>query len=119
MSKFIEQDPSQLFILPPDLCDRVPEDDLARFVLEWYSARAFKALRLDLARERGVPADVVFPDRTLTDMPHRRPPSEAEFAAVNGVGAAKLEQFAEPFLAAIEAALPDTGDGGTIAEGAR
>ena len=71
MSKFIEQDPSQLFILPPDLRDRVPEDDLARFVLEWYSARAFKAFRLDLARERGAPAHVVFPDRTLIDMPPR------------------------------------------------
>ena len=71
-----------------------------------------KALRLGLARERGVPAYVVFPDRTLIDMVRRRPRSEAEFAAVNGVGAAKLKQFAGPFLAAIEAALADTGDGG-------
>ena len=45
--------------------------------------------------------------------------AKAEFAAVTGVGAAKLKQFAEPFLAAIEASLPDTGDGGTFAEGAR
>ena len=29
-----------------------------------------KALRLGLARERGVPAYVVFPDRTLIDMVH-------------------------------------------------
>ena len=77
-----------------------------------------KALRLGLARERGVPAYVVFPDRTLIDMVHRRPRNEAEFAAVNGVGAAKLKQFAGPFLAAIEAALADTGDGGTSAEDA-
>ena len=77
-----------------------------------------KALRLGLARERGVPAYVVFPDRTLIDMVRRRPRSEAEFAAVNGVGAAKLKQFAGPFLAAIEAALADTGDGGTSAEDA-
>ena len=41
------------------------------------------------------------------------------FVAVNGVGAAKLKQFAGPFLAAIEAALPDTGDGAPSAEGAR
>ena len=44
---------------------------------------------------------------------------KAEFAAVTGVGAAKLEQFADPFLAAIEAAVPDTDDGETFAEGAR
>ncbi len=70
---------------------------------------ALKALRLRLAKERGVPAYIVFPDRTLIDMARRRPRTKEEFAEVNGVGAAKLEQFAEPFLAAIEAALPDTG----------
>ena len=70
---------------------------------------ALKALRLQLAKERGVPAFVVFRDRTLIDMAQRRPRTEAEFAEVNGVGAAKLEQFAAPFLAAIEEALSDKG----------
>ena len=67
-----------------------------------------KALRLELARERGVPAYVVFPDRTLVDMARRRPRTEVEFAEVHGVGAAKLKQFAEPFLAAIENAVRAT-----------
>ena len=66
-----------------------------------------KALRLQLARERGVPAYVVFPDRTLIDMARRQPRTLEEFAAVNGVGAAKLAQFAEPFLTAIDNALSD------------
>ena len=52
-----------------------------------------------------MPAYIVFTDRTLIDMARRRPRTEAEFAEVNGVGAAKLEQFAAPFLAAIEGAL--------------
>ena len=68
-----------------------------------------KALRLQIAKERGVPAYAVFPDRTLIDMARRRPRSEEEFAEVNGVGAAKLRQFAGPFLAAIETALSDAG----------
>ena len=68
-----------------------------------------KALRLELARERGVPAYIVFPDRSLIDMARRRPRTEAEFAEVNGVGAAKLKQFAAPFLAAIDGALSDAG----------
>ncbi len=72
---------------------------------------ALKALRLEIARERGVPAYIVFPDRTLIDMARRRPRTEAEFAEVNGVGTAKLKEFAEPFLAAI-AAAPAEGDGG-------
>ncbi|MDE0049841.1 MAG: DNA helicase RecQ, partial [Rhodospirillales bacterium] len=50
---------------------------------------ALKALRLEIARERGVPAYIVFPDRTLLEMVRQRPRSEAEFAEVNGVGAAK------------------------------
>ena len=70
-----------------------------------------KALRLQLARERGVPAYVVFPDRTLIDMARRQPRTREEFAQVNGVGAAKLAQFAEPFLAAIAGALSDAGRG--------
>ena len=68
-----------------------------------------KALRLPLARERGVPAYVVFPDRTLIDMARRQPRRREEFAQVNGVGAAKLAQFAWPFLAAIDSALSDAG----------
>ena len=73
---------------------------------------ALKALRLEIARERGVPAYVVFPDRTLIDMARRRPRTEAEFAEVNGVGAAKLKEFAVPFLAAIAAAPAPGDDGG-------
>ena len=79
-----------------------------------------KALRLDIARERGVPAYVVFPDRTLIDMVRRRPRSEAEFAAVNGVGAAKLTASSSPgrssLFTAIDTALADTDDGGTSAD---
>ena len=75
-----------------------------------------KALRLALARERGVPAYIVFPDRALIDMARRRPRSAAAFAEVKGVGAAKLRQFAGPFLAAIDAALADPDDGGAAGE---
>ena len=69
---------------------------------------ALKALRLRLARERDVPAYIVFSDRTLIDMTRRKPRTEEEFAEVNGVGAAKLEAFAAPFLAAIESVLAET-----------
>ena len=68
-----------------------------------------KEVRLRLAKERGVPAYVVFSDRSLIDMVRRRPRTDEDFAEVNGVGAAKLKEFAEPFLAAIAGALPDGG----------
>ncbi|MEM8688410.1 MAG: DNA helicase RecQ [Pseudomonadota bacterium] len=57
-----------------------------------------KALRLKLAKEREVPAFVIFPDRALIDMAVRQPVNKSEFAEVNGVGAAKLRDFAEAFL---------------------
>jgi len=57
-----------------------------------------KRLRLELARSQGVPAYVVFTDATLLDMAARHPRDRASFADVQGVGAAKLERYAEPFL---------------------
>ena len=67
---------------------------------------ALKALRLRIARERGVPAYVVFSDRSLIDMARRRPRTVEDFAEVHGVGAAKRKDFAAPFLAAIAGAPP-------------
>ena len=55
-------------------------------------------LRKRLADERGVPAFVVFSNRTLEDMARRLPRSLPEFAQVSGVGQAKLNDFGGPFL---------------------
>jgi ATP-dependent DNA helicase RecQ len=62
---------------------------------------ALKELRLDLALQRGVPAYVIFSDRTLVDMAGRKPADDIAFAEVFGVGEAKLNDFAEPFMAVI------------------
>ena len=66
-----------------------------------------KDVRLEIAKERGVPAYIVFPDRSLIHMAQRTPRTVEDFAAINGVGAAKLKDFAEPFLAAIAGAMAD------------
>ncbi|RJT31934.1 DNA helicase RecQ [Mesorhizobium waimense] len=62
-----------------------------------------KTLRLRLAKERQVPAYVIFSDRTLIDMAARCPSDLDAFAEVNGVGAAKLREFGGVFLKAIAA----------------
>jgi ATP-dependent DNA helicase RecQ len=62
---------------------------------------ALKALRLSLARERQVPAYVVFPDATLTAMAAARPATKAALAAIPGVGEKKLAAFGDAFLAAL------------------
>ncbi len=70
-----------------------------------------KALRMQLAKERSVPAFVIFPDRALIDMAIKQPANKSEFAEISGVGAAKLRDFADPFLAAIgrSTSLAQTG----------
>ncbi|HUT48495.1 MAG TPA: DNA helicase RecQ [Alphaproteobacteria bacterium] len=65
-----------------------------------------KALRLDLAKARDVPAYAIFSDKTLIDMAARRPADRDGFAEVYGVGAAKLKDFADVFLREIESARP-------------
>ncbi len=63
-----------------------------------------KELRLEIAGEQGVPAYVVFHDRSLQDMAARKPQSLHALAACHGVGAAKLERYGDRFLAEIAAA---------------
>jgi ATP-dependent DNA helicase RecQ len=57
-----------------------------------------KSLRLHLARERGIPAYMIFNDATLLEMADRKPKTEAELLQVPGVGPAKLEKYGAAFL---------------------
>lgn len=62
---------------------------------------ALKRQRTDLARELNAPAYVVFADRTLIEMAALRPSTRAAMAEIHGIGAAKLERFADAFLRVI------------------
>ncbi len=62
-----------------------------------------KSLRLEIAREKNVPAYVVFPDATLMEMARERPATLDEMSGINGVGPRKLEGFGKIFLEAIAA----------------
>jgi ATP-dependent DNA helicase RecQ len=84
--------------------------------------RRLKALRAKLARERKVPAYVVFTDRTLIDMAAKRPLTRWDFGEVNGVGESKLQQFAGDFLAVIRGFVEDgasRGGAGRVENGGR
>jgi ATP-dependent DNA helicase RecQ len=59
---------------------------------------ALRACRQALASEQGVPAYVIFHDRTLREMLEHRPSNPTELLSVNGVGQAKLERYGERFL---------------------
>ncbi|AUG55044.1 DNA helicase RecQ [Thalassospira marina] len=59
---------------------------------------ALRKLRRDLAQEQNVPPYVIFNDRTLSEMVKFKPRSLNEMAAINGVGAKKLDQYGLAFL---------------------
>jgi ATP-dependent DNA helicase RecQ len=60
-----------------------------------------RAVRLQIARARGVPPYVIFHDTTLREMARLRPTSVEALHGIRGVGARKAEDLGETFLAAI------------------
>jgi ATP-dependent DNA helicase RecQ len=60
-----------------------------------------RAVRLETARQRGVPPYVIFHDATLREMARLRPTSIDALLAVKGVGARKADDLGEIFLSAI------------------
>ncbi|MXY45975.1 MAG: hypothetical protein F4Y44_03110 [Chloroflexi bacterium] len=69
-----------------------------------YNAALFqhlRALRRRIASESGVPPYVVFGDATLQQMASRTPQDLNAMSRISGVGAVKLQQYGEEFLAAI------------------
>jgi DNA helicase-2/ATP-dependent DNA helicase PcrA len=62
---------------------------------------ALKEWRRVRSKADGVPAYVVFHDRTLVEIAERQPRTEAELAEISGVGPAKLERYGKDLLAAL------------------
>ncbi|MBW3534695.1 MAG: ATP-dependent DNA helicase [Gemmatimonadetes bacterium] len=75
---------------------RTPVPDLAGGDAELFER--LRDLRKSLADAKGVPAYVVFHDRTLREMAQRRPATAVELLDVPGVGPAKLERYGQAFL---------------------
>ncbi len=66
-------------------------------------SRRLRSLRLTIARDEGVPAYMVFPDRTLIEMAELRPATREALRAVQGVGERKLSLYGDAFDAIREA----------------
>lgn len=58
--------------------------------------------RAELAQKRGVPAYVIFGDRSLKDMAQLKPLTREDFAVVFGVGEHKLKVYSEVFISVIK-----------------
>lgn len=57
-----------------------------------------RKLRLDLSREEGIPAYLIFNDATLKEMEKKRPMTDEEFMQINGVGRQKMQDFGYRFI---------------------
>jgi ATP-dependent DNA helicase RecQ len=60
-----------------------------------------RLLRKNLADEQEVPPYVIFSNATLNQMAEHQPTDRRDFAKLSGVGAKKLEQYADDFIAII------------------
>ncbi len=60
-----------------------------------------RALRRDLSSAAGVPAYMIFSDRTLREMSARKPASPGQLRTIYGVGVRKIDRYGAAFLDAI------------------
>jgi ATP-dependent DNA helicase RecQ len=60
-----------------------------------------RKLRYEISKEESVPAYVIFSDAALRQMETKRPMSDDELIAIDGVGKAKLEKYGDAFINAI------------------
>lgn len=60
--------------------------------------QALRERRLSMAKDQGVPAYVVFGDRSLVEMAQRRPMTREQMSHIHGVGEAKLARYGDVFL---------------------
>ena len=85
--------------------ERAPSIRRAPAELDGRQAELFerlRALRASIARRQGVPAYVVFSDKTLRELAATQPQTLAEFRAVSGVGTVKAERYGQAFLAEMD-----------------
>ena len=67
--------------------------------------------RMELAQQQGVPAFIIFGDRSLRDMAATKPVTKEAFAAVYGVGDQKLRAYAEAFIGVIKRYFEERREG--------
>lgn len=78
-------------------CQNCPTDANPELV------EALRAWRLEVAKEKSVPAFVVFSDNTLAAIAEREPATASELLQIPGIGEAKLRHYGEGVLQLINA----------------
>ncbi|WP_348670242.1 DNA helicase RecQ [uncultured Candidatus Thioglobus sp.] len=68
---------------------------------------SLRTLRLEIATETGMPAYVIFDNKTLQAIAHFLPDNKENFLKINGVGEVKYEKYGKQFLALIKTLRSD------------
>ncbi|GEM_PF-17525 len=71
--------------------------------------QALRAMRLELARERGLPPYIIFHDAALQELARLKPTTLDALSGIKGVGQAKVTNFGERVLAVIREACATLG----------
>ncbi len=58
--------------------------------------------RIEIAREKGVPAYIIFSDKTLRDVTVKKPMTKEAFSGIYGVGENKLKSYADIFIKVVK-----------------
>lgn len=66
-----------------------------------------RELRMQIAKDEGIPPYVVFDDKTLKNFCRELPISKEQMLAVKGVGEVKLDKYGQPFLESITKYIGD------------
>ncbi|MBI4845659.1 MAG: DNA helicase RecQ [Candidatus Omnitrophica bacterium] len=85
---------------------QIAKQRLARRSQEWQGIdeslfQSLREKRAELARKKGVPAYIIFSDKTLKDMAEKKPLTKSAFANIYGVGEMKLKAYADVFISVI------------------
>ncbi len=64
--------------------------------------KKLKQIRLNISKEKGIRAYVVFHDSALEDMCKKLPTTESEFLDISGVGKVKMDKYGHEFIGAIK-----------------
>ena len=86
----------------PTTASRAPAGSSAGIECDEELFAILRSLRMEIARDQGIPPYIVFSDVTLREMARYFPIDEEELSGISGVGMKKLEAYGPQFMEAIE-----------------
>ena len=81
--------------------DRPASRDKSTLLYDQELFERLRAWRKGVADQKGLPPYMIFSDASLQEMAHYLPQRSESFARINGVGAAKLDEYGESFMSVI------------------